>query len=92
MEVLNALDDEQLEQIIRSNYSGGLEIDYEVYGDLSSVYDYDNTGVENLNGTIFGNCTETLWNVTLVPRSLRMNHHYKVVRKLLMPRPSARTK
>ena len=78
MELLNTLDDATLERISQSNYT---ELDYEVYSDHSSLYDYDNTDGDNLNGTaIFGNCTETLWNVTLVPRSLRMNHHYKVVR------------
>ena len=81
MELLNTLDDATLERISQSNYT---ELDYEVYSDHSSLYDYDNTDVDISNSTIFGNCTETLWNVTLVPRSLRMNHHYKVVRQIYL--------
>ena len=72
MELLNALDDETLKQIIKANFT---EIDYEVYVDPNQVLDY----ADNMTSDGF-NCTETVWNVTLIPRSLRTNDYYKMVR------------
>jgi len=74
MDLLNALDDAALEQIIFAEK----ESDYEVYVDHPSntVFDYDVSFDTDIPSS---NCTETYWNVTLIPRSLRLNHHYKVV-------------
>ena len=68
MSLLNALDDEALEQILRANYE---DTDYEIYVD--PTFEPETTAAYNTN------CTETVWNVTLVPRSLRKNKTYVLV-------------
>ena len=74
MDELNALDDAALQRIIQANYGDDSSIDYETsYVDPSSTED----------GTaIHTNCTETYWNVSLVPRALRKNATYVLVRKV----------
>ena len=67
MSLLNALDDEALEQIIQANFHE----DFEVLVDPT-------LGPET-TVAIDNNCTEIYWNITLVPRSLRKNHTYVLV-------------
>ena len=71
MDVLNALDDAALQRIIQANYEDDASIDYETsYVDPSSIEDVT---------AIHSNCTETYWNVSLVPRALRKNATYVLV-------------
>ena len=76
MDELNALDDAALQRIIQANYGDDSSIDYETsYVDPSSTED----------GTaIHTNCTETYWNVSLVPRALRKNATYVLVRQVFL--------
>lgn len=60
MEILESLDDEALEEIIRTN----------------SMMHHSDNEAQSAQGS---NCTETVWNVTLVPRELRKNHTYVLV-------------
>lgn len=69
MDVLNALDDEALEQIIKANYE---DPDYSIYVDPAE-FDQESLDEQQTN------CTETVWNVTLVPRPLRQNQTYVLV-------------
>ena len=69
MDVLNALDDAALQRIIQANYEDDT-IDYETsYVDPNTYEDVSNVS----------NCTETFWNVSLVPRALRKNGTYVLV-------------
>lgn len=79
MNVLNALDDEALEQIIKANYE---DVEYsEVYVDPTTFQqELETEATTLLDMAADSNCTETIWNVTLVPRSLRKNHTYVLVR------------
>ena len=74
IDVLNALDDAALQRIIQANYE-------------DSTYDYetsyiDPSGSEETSDDVEmlpTNCTETFWNVSLVPRALRKNPTYVLV-------------
>lgn len=80
MNVLNALDDEALEQIIKANYED-VEYGEELYVDPTTFQqELETEATTLLNMAADVNCTETVWNVTLVPRSLRKNHTYVLVR------------
>ena len=75
---LNALDDAALQRIIQANYEDSV-YDYETsYVDPSNVDAPENDVVmfEDMH-----NCTETFWNVSLVPRALRKNPTYVLVSK-----------
>ena len=80
MDELNALDDAALQRI--ANYDDSA-YDYETsYIDPSST----STDVDTPENDVvmFGdmhNCTETFWNVSLVPRALRKNPTYVLVSK-----------
>ena len=69
---MDGLDDYTLEQIIKQDYTN---TNFEVDVDPNQVLDYaDNVTSDGLN------CSQTVWNVTLIPRSLRTNDYYKMVR------------
>lgn len=73
---LNALDDAALQRIIQANYEDSV-YDYETsYVDPSNVDAPENDVVmfEDMH-----NCTETFWNVSLVPRALRKNPTYVLI-------------
>jgi len=68
---MDGLDDYTLEQIIKQDYTN---TNFEVDVDPNQVLDYaDNVTSDG------SNCTQTVWNVTLIPRSLRTNDYYKMV-------------
>ena len=75
MDILNALDNEALEQIILDS-DDSFYYD-EVYIDPSLTGDFHSPQVTSV---MESNCTEIVWNVTLVPRSLRKNPTYVMVR------------
>ena len=68
---LDQLDDFALEQIINEQDYTNIEVNV----DPNQVLNYaDNVTSDGLN------CSQTVWNVTLIPRSLRTNDYYKMVR------------